>query len=330
MLRDFAERQRIPFPLLSDVDSEVIRRYGVLNDQLDESDGMLYGIPYPGVFVTDEHGVVITKIFHDSYKKRDSPELLIDAALGRVQLDAAAPKATGGEPSVRITAAVHGGRGTIRQGIRRELVVRFELDDGLHIYGEPVPDGMLATSVEVAGPPGLIVEEPILPPTSALRLDELGVDLQVWSGVVDIRVPFYAVGELASEVRPLDAETASIEVTVRYQACDDRTCLLPKTERLSLELPLDVIDVPAISLHTGHGQREGGYDGTPHLRRLLLRKLRRHPLGFIRFVAKSLRLEIAARRRGFASRVAASEPGSAEPPTQGPGRGCGPGDGKSS
>ena len=231
---------------------------------------------------------------------------------------------------MRITAAVHGGRGTIRQGIRRELVVRFELDDGLHIYGEPVPDGMLATSVEVAGPPGLIVEEPILPPTSALRLDELGVDLQVWSGVVDIRVPVYAVGELASEVRPLDAETASIEVTVRYQACDDRTCLLPKTERLSLELPLDVIDVPAISLHTGHGQREGGYDGTPHLRRLLLRKLRRHPLGFIRFVAKSLRLEIAARRRGFASRVAASEPGSAEPPTQGPGRGCGPGDGKSS
>jgi len=89
VLRDFAERQRIPFPLLSDVDSEVIRRYGVLNDQLDESDGMLYGIPYPGVFVTDEHGVVITKIFHDSYKKRDSPELLIDAALGRVQLDAA-------------------------------------------------------------------------------------------------------------------------------------------------------------------------------------------------------------------------------------------------
>jgi hypothetical protein len=62
-------------------------------------------------------------------------------------------------------------------------------------------------------------------------------------------------------------------------------------------VPLDVIDVPAVSIHRGHGQREGSYDGRPHLRRLMLRKIRRHPLGFLRFVARSIRLELAARRR---------------------------------
>lgn len=258
---------------------------------------MLYGIPYPGVFVTDEQGVVVAKFFHDTYKKRDSPELLIDAALGRIELSADAPRAVGGEPSVRITAAVHGGRGTIRQGIRRHLVVRFELDPGLHIYGEPVPEGLVATNVQVEGPPGLVVEAPILPPTESLRLESLGVDLAVWNGVVDIVLPFYAVGELASEVRPLDVDAVTLDVTVRYQACDDDVCLLPRTEKLSLRVPLDVIDVPNIGLHTGHGQREADFDGSPHLRRLMWRKVRAHPLGFLRFIVRSIRLEIAARRR---------------------------------
>jgi DsbC/DsbD-like thiol-disulfide interchange protein len=263
---------------------------------------MLYGIPFPGAFVTDEDGVVIAKSFHDTYKKRDSPEILIDAALGRIELSAEAPTAVGGDEEVRVTAAIHGGSGTIRQGIVRHLVVRFELRDGLHIYGEPVPEGMVATRVTLRGPSGLVVQDPILPPTEPLRLGSTGAELRVWSGSVDIAVPFYPTGELASEVRPLDADAVTLEVEIRYQACDDETCLLPRTEKLTFELPLDVIDVPRIPLHMGHGQREGDYDGKPGLRRLMLRKIRSHPLGFLRFIGKHLRLELAARARAARSR----------------------------
>jgi AhpC/TSA family/Thiol:disulfide interchange protein DsbD, N-terminal len=296
-LAAFAEAQRIPYPLLSDADSEVIRRFGILNTQIEPGDAMLYGIPYPGVYVTDEDGAVVAKFFNDSYKKRESPELLIDAALGRIELAGDTPRAQGGDDRVRVTAVVHGGRGTLRQGIRRQLVVRFELADGLHLYGEPVPAGMLPTTVTVTGPPGLVLEPPVFPPTRPLRLESLGLELPVWSGRVDVVVPFHAAGPLASEVRPLDQDSATLEVSVRYQACDDQVCLLPRTERLSLEVPLDVVDVPSLAMHRGHGQREGGYDATPHLRRLFLRKVRRHPLGFLRFLWKSLRLEWAARRR---------------------------------
>jgi hypothetical protein len=286
--------------LLSDIDSEVIEAYGILNTQIEPGDAFLEGIPYPGSYVTDEDGIVVAKFFHDTYKKRDSPELLIDAALGEVQLDDAALRvdnAAEGEGEVRITVAVQGGKGTIRQGIRRHLVVRFELDEGLHIYGEPVPEGMVPTTVTVEGPPGLVAEEPILPPTEPLRLEGMDVELAVWSGRVDIVVPFYPTGELASEVRPLDMDSATLDVTVRYQACDDQTCLLPKTAKFSLELALDLVDIPSIGLHWGHGQRKANYDGRPHLRRLLWRQIRRSPLGFLRYVAKSARLELAARRR---------------------------------
>ena len=74
------------------------------------------------------------------------------------------------------------------------------------------------------------------------------------------------------ECRPLDVPSIDIEVTVRHQACTDFECLLPKKEVLSLSLDLDVIDIPSLSIHRGHGQREGNYDSLPALRRLIARK----------------------------------------------------------
>ncbi|MFT5482248.1 MAG: hypothetical protein ACI9GW_000897 [Halieaceae bacterium] len=212
-------------------------------------------------------------------------------------LDDEAPRASGGDADIKITAAIHGGKGSIRQGILRKLVVRFDLAQGLHIYGEPVPPGMVATEVTVSGPPGFTVLAPVLPPTESLHLENMVVDLQVWSGAVDIVVPFYAKGELASEARPLDSDDIDIQLTERYQACTENECLLPKTETYTLTLPMDVIDVPALALHQGHGQREGSYSSVPALKRLLWRKFKAHPLGLPRYIWKTLRLEIQAWRR---------------------------------
>ncbi len=282
---------------MSDLDSSVIREYGIENTSVDQNDGIFYGIPFPGVYVTDEQGIVVAKFFHDTYKKRDSPEILIDAAMGRITLDDDEPRAEGGDEEVRVSATVHGGAGSIRQGIIRQLVVRFELSDGLHIYGEPVPEGMIPTRVSVSGPPGLIIGDPVYPPTEPLRLESLDLELPVWSGTVDIVIPIYAVGELASETRPLDMDSTSLEVNVRYQACNDEACLLPKNEKLTIELAMDVMDVPAISQHRGHGQRKGEFDGMPHVRRLLLRKTREHPFGLLSYIATNIKLEFAAMMR---------------------------------
>ncbi|HAJ30690.1 MAG TPA: peroxiredoxin [Gammaproteobacteria bacterium] len=292
-LAEFAEKQGVHFPLLSDIDSKVIRQFGILNEQVTRNDALLYGIPYPGVYVTNETGTVVAKFFHDSYKKRESPEFYIDAALGRLSLDEKAPQVSGGDQDINLTIAVHGGNGTVRQGIVRHLVVRFELPEGLHIYGPPVPEGMIATQVTIQGPEGLALMSPELPATEKLTLPGVA-ELNVWHGTVDLTYPFYATGELASECRPLDVPSIDIKVTVRYQACTDRECLLPKTESFTLSLDLDVIDIPAIDLHKGHGQREGNYDGAPALKRLLGRKIKQNPLGLPIFLIKSLWLQMGA------------------------------------
>ena len=74
---------------------------------------------------------------------------------------------------------------------------------------------------------------PELPATEKLILPDIA-ELNVWHGTVDLIYPFYATGELASECRPLDVPSVEINVLVRYQACTDSECLLPKTESFSL------------------------------------------------------------------------------------------------
>lgn len=296
-LQEFSQAQRIPYSLLSDINSKVIRDYGILNTEVSVDDAFLHGIPFPGAYVCDENGKVSAKFFHDTYKKRDSAETFIDAALGRIELDEGAPQACAANEDSQLTVAMQGGTGSIRQGIIRKLVVRFTLGAGLHIYGEPVPEGMVATQVAVTGPPGLVALPTEYPPTHSLHLASIGADLEVWSGEVDIVVPLYAQGELVSETRPLHADTIDLTVEVRYQACTDTECLLPRTESFTLNVPLDVIDVPNLKLHTGHGQREGSFDSMPAMRRLIWRKVREHPLGLPRFLLKTIKLELAARKR---------------------------------
>ena len=295
VLSEFARTHHIPYPLLSDIDSEVIRAYGILNEEAGPG-GPWYGIPYPGTYITDEDGVVVEKFFHDSYKKRDSAETLIDTALGRVLLGPDEPSAAASDEQIRLSATFHGG--PIKQGAMRRVVVRFELPAGLHIYAEPVPEGMVPTTVTVRGPEGLVVEPPIVPPSSTLKLPGIDVELPVWSGSVDIQVPVHALSTLLSECRPLEQSSTTLEIDVRYQACDDRACLLPRSETLRLEVPMEAMDVPALRINLGHGQREAAFDGAPHLRRLALRKLRKDPLGFLRFIGTRIRLELAARWRG--------------------------------
>ena len=296
-LEEFGSHHQIPYTLLSDIDSAVIKQFGLLNTEVSKSDAFLYGIPFPGVYVCDENGVVVSKFFHDSYKKRESPETLIDAAMGNIVIDEDAPQASANEGDVVITASVRGGNASLRQGIIRQLVIRFQLPEGLHIYGDPVPEGLTATVISVTGPEGLQGMPAQFPASNALRLESLDVELQVWSGQIDVVIPIYATGELASECRPLDVPSTRLSIDIHYQACNDTTCLLPKHRHMTLELPLDVIEVPNLPMHTGHGQREGSYNSLPALRRLLWRKIKHNPLRLIQFILKNRRLERAARRR---------------------------------
>ena len=81
ILKTFAEREHIGFELLSDVDSKVIRSYGILNDTV-QKDSPSYGIPYPGTYVVDADGAVIAKYFEDDFRVRDTAASILLRTFG--------------------------------------------------------------------------------------------------------------------------------------------------------------------------------------------------------------------------------------------------------
>ncbi len=280
-LAEFARHHGITYPLLSDRGSKVIDRYGIRNHFVTEDQIPYYGIPFPGTYLTDEQGLVTAKFFHRNLAQRTSAESVLDSALGAILLGKEEPHAIGGDGDIRVTATYHGGGGRLKSGFVRHVVVRFEIPPGLHIYGEPVPDGMVATKIRVSGPPGLHAGETVAPPTHPLALPALGMELQVWDGRVDFSIPVFVDDRVVGIIDDVPVEEVPIQVKIDYQACDDQCCRLPQGETLTVKVP--------VAPYVGHdltGKLSGTVSTTMDSRKFLLRKI---VLGLLRSPIKGLK-----------------------------------------
>ncbi len=76
VLKRFAAKRSITYPLLSDAGSKIIDAYGIRNK---EATGRTSGIPYPGTFIIGSNGVIRAKLFLEGYKERASPEAIAQA-----------------------------------------------------------------------------------------------------------------------------------------------------------------------------------------------------------------------------------------------------------
>jgi len=83
VLKEFADKEKITFPLLSDPESRTIIAYSIRNKEMAGKkfgNVNLDGVPYPGTFLVDADGMIQAKLFVEGYKARHSVEELIEAA----------------------------------------------------------------------------------------------------------------------------------------------------------------------------------------------------------------------------------------------------------
>ena len=243
-LSAFAENHEVTYDLLSDYDSAVIKDFGILNTLIAETDPEqhpatqrgFYGVPFPGTYVVDEDGVVTEKFFLRHYGSRTSAGSILNSALGKVLIHDENPQAETSAEHVKISAFL--ADSDLKLESNSTLYVRLEVADGHHIYGEPLPEGFHATRIRVEDGGGLRFGHAVYPDTKPLRLKGLDVTLSVYEGVVDIAIPVTATADVANWNIAKKPDSVTIEVAVNYQVCSDSVCYAPKTERLSLKVPL--------------------------------------------------------------------------------------------
>ena len=231
--RMFADEHGITFPLLADPDHRVIEATGILNT-LVEPDEPVYGIPFPGTYVLGTDGRIEEKLFFQHYRTRPSASTVLREGFGIDFEVENHPHADVEGDGVRIEATL-GGESMVFMETSM-LYIDFKLDDGLHIYGRPIPDGYIPTEVTVEASAGVTVGEPRYPETEPFSV--WGIDEPFNAFVGDARI---AVMVQRTE---RELESIQLDITVRYQACNDRECFLPQTKQLRLDVPIASLNRP--------------------------------------------------------------------------------------
>ena len=244
-LQSFADQFDIAVPLLADPDSRVIREFGILNTTLTPDDEPFYGIPYPGSYVVGTDGRVVAKYFEQNSLVRVDPNMLLRAALGQsTSLDhAAIADTTAASQTETVELDVSFSGDYLRSFLPRDLVVTLRVPVGQHLYGPPVSDGLVVTSVEVDENRHIAAQQAQLPATHPMTLAGTGETLHVYDGTVTIRVPLVYNGAPAKPDAQGDT-TVELTGTVRWQACDDHACFIPRTETFAVAIALGAPNVP--------------------------------------------------------------------------------------
>jgi hypothetical protein len=227
ILRNFADQHGIGFPLLSDPDSDVIRRFGIFNNNI--APGLrAHGVPHPVEYLVAPDGVVIRKYFVANYQHRVTASEVVLREFGVIGEDAPVVILRSGALSVEL--ALSGGRAFAGQEIG--FSAKFQLEPGWHVYGTPLPVAYTVTSIAFDDPK-IVGQSFELPDAELMENAALNETLPVYSG------SFQAVGSLLLKF-PLAAGQTMFSGQLRFQQCTETVCEPPETIPFHLPLTLEV------------------------------------------------------------------------------------------
>jgi hypothetical protein len=264
ILADFSRRQGIAYPLLSDVGSATIKRYGILNTIVEEALGpngkdpalmadlRLYatigeaterirGIPFPGTFVVDRQGRVTSRFFEDYYRERTTTANI----LLRTGVGGAAVRGTQ-IATDHLDLRTYPSDQTIALGHRFSVAVDITPKKGMHVYA-PGAKNYRVIGLTIAPQPYVRVLPVKYPASEIYHFKPLNERVPAY------QKPFTMLTEIVPEVTP-EAQKAfagkkelSLTGTLEYQACDDKICYNPVSLPLSwtVDVKPNVAGAPA-------------------------------------------------------------------------------------
>lgn len=176
----FANKYAIGYPLLSDKESSVIRRFGIFNFNT-APELRAYGVPHPVEYLVSPDGVVVKNYFVPNYQHRVAASTVALREFGEV---------SGDSPVITLESGALGAR--IGLSSRRAFAgqevgffARFTLQRGWYTYGLPLPEGHTATSIEFDGP-AVVRQDARWPEPETVVFPLLNEALPVYSGSFEL------------------------------------------------------------------------------------------------------------------------------------------------
>ena len=199
ILADFSKRRGITFPLLSDPGSATIKRYGILNTTVPETNQQSYGIPFPGTFMLNTQGVVTSRFFEQAYQERSTVGSIMARLGNKVEVQAT----TVSSPQLELTSFATDS--TVAPGTQFSLVLDLRPARGIHVYA-PGVTGYKPIALSVQPQPGLLTRGALYPPSEDYHFKPLNEHVQVYQR------PFRIVQDVLIDASP--------QAPDRVEGCD--------------------------------------------------------------------------------------------------------------
>ena len=222
VLKNFADRKKITFPLLSDPDSRIIRAFGILNESV-KPDTFQSGIPHPGTYVLDTKGRVVAQYFEEDMRERVSASAILAGRFGE-PVTAARTSVEVRHAALTTTASTP----IATPGHRILLSLEIDLPARMHVYAPGVA-GYIPVEWNIDQTGGMTLQPVQFPASEKLYLRPIKETALVYRRKVRLAREITFGQEAA--LKPLLSPSGELVLkgSLRYQACDDRECYAPET-----------------------------------------------------------------------------------------------------
>ena len=254
VLREFAQRKSITFPLLSDHESEVIGTYGVADRKYRKGMGLdvkseriyddtfgkvpVFGLAYSAVFVLTRDHRVKWRFVSEDFELRLTGAAILEEAVGANADQVRTPIAS---RTVQITATAT--NALVGLGNRIRIAVELKIPKGFHVYSPEVGSEYKGVSWQMDKSECLEVEEPVYPKPEWKLMKATGEKLPVYEDTIrisraisvkpGIRESDPSIYQLFCRLCVDPALRIHTSGVVKFQACNDQRCDPPQTVRVA-------------------------------------------------------------------------------------------------
>ena len=245
----FSKQHGITFPMLSDVGSETIKRYGILNTVAMELAGpnatdpalaedikmyvsvvapnaRMAGIAFPGTFILDRAGRVKSRFFEDFYIERNTVSGIL------MRAGAGTPVKGTKISTAHLEVTAYPSDSALAPGNRVTLTLDIVPHRGIHVYAPGASGYRVITPTLEAHPQ--VRAMPIRYPASQTYFFE-----PLKERVPVYQKPFTLLQEMVLEGTPQaqaalrGKDSLTLSGSLEYQACDEKVCFNPESVPLS-------------------------------------------------------------------------------------------------
>lgn len=235
MLARFAREHGITFPLLSDRGSVVIRQYGLLNPSY-APDSRAYGVPYPGTFVLDGTGRIVSRHFEAAYQERNT----VASILARAGRPGQGPLVAAESAHLAVQATASDG--VVAPGHRITLTFEVTPARGMHVYA-PGRHDYQVIRFRLTSEPWLTAHPMDYAPSELYHFVPLDERVETYQRPFTLRQDVTIAATPDAQKALAGRTSITIGGRLEYQACDDRLCYAPAS--LPIAFPLDLVPLVA-------------------------------------------------------------------------------------